>query len=144
LGDRPASYHLGNLLIHVLNTCLVFLILERLLCKAGWSERPGRFAACFGGLVFLIHPLQTESVSYIAGRSESLAALFVLLAYAVYLYDSRAVSWRRALAVIGLFGVAVKAKENSISLAGVLLLTDVMWPKPLSLEGLRRNGRLYA
>ena len=144
LGDRPASYHLVNLLIHVLNTCLVFLILERLLRKAGSTEREGRFSACVGALVFLIHPLQTESVSYIAGRSESLAALFVLLAYAVYLYDSRAVSWGRALAVIGLFGVAVKTKENSISLAGVLLLTDVMWPKPLSLEGLRRNWRLYA
>jgi protein O-mannosyl-transferase len=144
LGDRPVSYHLVNLLIHVANTCLVFLVFKRLLSKAGWSERRGRIAACAGALVFLIHPLQTESVSYIAGRSESLAALFLLLAYVVFLSNPQeAISWGRSLTVLVLFAVAVKTKENAVSLAGILLLTDLMWPKAFSLEGPRRNWRLY-
>src|SRR3954452_18262587 len=39
LGDRPIDYHVVNLLIHAVNTCLVFLVLTRLLTFAGWTER---------------------------------------------------------------------------------------------------------
>jgi tetratricopeptide (TPR) repeat protein len=46
--------------------------------------------------------------------------------------------------VIVLFGLAVKTKENAVSLAAVLFLTDVMWPRSFSLDGPRRNWRLYA
>src|SRR5215831_3034445 len=122
-GASPAAYHAVNILIHALNAFLVFLVIRRLLERANWSERQVRVAAAVGALVFLIHPLQTESVSYIAGRSESLAATFLLLSYSVFLYDRRgAISWPRALAVIVLFGLAVKTKENAVSLAGILLL----------------------
>jgi Flp pilus assembly protein TadD len=144
-GAEPASYRIVNVGIHVLNACLVFLVLKRLLEQSGWSERARRVASCCGALVFLAHPLQTESVSYIAGRSESLASLFLLLAYAVYLYTAGdAISWRRAFTVIALFAIAVKTKENAVSLAGILLLTDVMGPKGSVLDGPRRNWRLYA
>jgi tetratricopeptide (TPR) repeat protein len=144
-GASPAAYHAVNILIHALNATLVFLVLRCLLQKAGWSERQGWVASAGGALLFLVHPLQTESVSYMAGRSESLAATFLLLAYAVFLYDRRdAISWSRALVVIVLFGLAVKTKENAVSLAAVLLLTDLMWPRAFSLDGPRRNWRLYA
>src|SRR5262249_53080882 len=66
-GAWPAAYHAVNVLIHALNACLVFLIIRRLLEKAAWSERQRQAGAAAGALVFLIHPLQTESVSYIAG-----------------------------------------------------------------------------
>jgi tetratricopeptide (TPR) repeat protein len=144
-GASPAAYHVVNVLIHALNAFLVFLVIRRLLERAGWSDRQRWVASAAGALLFLVHPLQTESVSYIAGRSESLAAAFLLLAYAVFLYDRRgAISWPRAFVVIVLFGLAVKTKENAVSLAGVLLLTDLMWPRAFSLEGPRRNWRLYA
>ena len=63
----------------------MFLVLYRLFDLAGWAARPKTVAAILGAAVFLIHPLETESVSYVAGRSESMAALFVLLAYTVLL-----------------------------------------------------------
>ena len=145
LGDRPLDYHVVNLLIHALNTCLVFLVLSRLLTMAGWPQRRRLVGACIGSLVFLIHPLQTESVSYIAGRSESLASLFLLLAYVVFLYrPQESISWGRALAVIILFGIGVKTKENAVSLPIILFLTDVTWPRPFSMDGPRKNWRLYA
>jgi len=126
-GTSPGAYHAVNLLIHVANACLVLLILRALLERSGWSGSRLRLAAAAGALVFLVHPLQTESVSYIAGRSESLASFFMLLAYAVFLYDrSGSISWRRALIVVAIFAVAVKTKENAVALAGILLLTDLM------------------
>lgn len=143
-GDAPLSYHAANVVIHALNTLLVFLILCRLLPCAGWTRLQVLRAALAGSFVFLVHPVQTESVSYVAGRSESLASLFMLLAYAAFLYRRQAaISWRESIAVLALFAVAVKTKENAVSLAGILVLTDMFWPVPYSLSGLRRNWKLY-
>jgi tetratricopeptide (TPR) repeat protein len=138
------SFHFTNLFIHFVNTGLVFLVLMRLLASAAWAQRKAATASLIGAAVFALHPLQTESVSYIAGRSESLASLFLLLAYVVFLYRrSESISWGESLAVLVLFAVAVKTKENAVSLAGILVLTDVFWPVPFSLRGLKRNWRLY-
>jgi tetratricopeptide (TPR) repeat protein len=143
-GSDPYSYHVFNLLIHALNTGLVFVVLLRLLWLAGWTVAKRHSAAMLGAAVFLIHPLATESVSYVAGRSESLAALLLLLAYAAFLDGyAEPISWARSALVVALFGMAVATKENAVALAGVLLLTDLSWPQPYSIEGLRRNYRLY-
>jgi protein O-mannosyl-transferase len=143
-GDGPFSMHVVNLLIHVTNTTLVFLILSRLLAMAGWASSRATYGAVAGAVVFLVHPLQTESVSYIAGRSESLASMFVLLAYAVFLYRRQeSISWTEALMVLVLFVLGVAAKENVISLGGILILTDLYWPRAFSIHGLKKNRRLY-
>jgi len=143
-GENPYSYHFLNLFIHAANSFLVFLILIHVLALGGWPERKRYAGAALGATVFLVHPLATESVSYIAGRSESLAGFFMLAAYIVFL-DARpmAITWRRSILVVTLFALAVATKENAIALAGVLLLTDLMWPKPFSFEGVRRNYRVY-
>ena len=145
-GNSPLGYHLLNLIIHAANTGLVFLALSRLLAiSGGVSARAVRVASMIGAAVFLIHPLQTESVSYVAGRSESLAAFFVLLAYVVFLYRRQeAISWVETAVVLTLFALGVTAKENAVSLAGVLVLTDVYWPRAFSARGLRINWKLYA
>jgi protein O-mannosyl-transferase len=144
-GSDPYSYHAFNLLIHAVNTGLVFVVLSRLLGLAEWPQAKRYWAAVLGATVFLIHPLATESVSYIAGRSESLAAFFLLLAYAVFLDGyTKPISWARSAVVVTIFGMAVATKENAVALAGLLLLTDLSWPRPYSVEGLRRNYRVYA
>ncbi|HTP34773.1 MAG TPA: hypothetical protein VMJ75_21490 [Candidatus Acidoferrales bacterium] len=143
-GRNPYGYHVTNLLIHVCNTCLVFVVLFHILGLAGWLRRTRYTGAILGAAVFLIHPLATESVSYVAGRSESLAALFMLSAYAVYLGGySAPITWRRSAAVLALLALAVATKENAAALAGLLFLTDVCWPRPFSFDGVRRNRRIY-
>jgi Tfp pilus assembly protein PilF len=144
-GEEQFSYHFVNLLIHAANTGLVFLVLLRLLTRARCAGQGRMIASLAGAAIFAIHPLQTESVSYVAGRSESLAAFFLLLAYVVFLYRRReAISWLEAIAVLLLFGLGVKTKENAVSLAGILILTDLYWSETLRFEQLRRNWRLYA
>jgi Tfp pilus assembly protein PilF len=143
-GAAPFSYHFVNLAIHFTNSGLVFLILLRLVRNAGWTQRRALIGSLAGAVLFAIHPLQTESVSYVAGRSESLESFFLLLAYLVFLYRRQeAISWYEALLVVILFGVAVSTKENAVSLAGILILTDLSWPLPVSMRGLKRNWRLY-
>jgi protein O-mannosyl-transferase len=144
-GDRPAGYHILNLLIHVANTTLVFFVLSGILRMAGWAGRRKLIACCLGAAVFLVHPLQTESVSYIAGRSESLAAMFALLAYVKFLYrKSDGISWRDSVIVLLLTGIALSIKENAVAIIGVIALTDVFWRATVSRCGLRSNWKLYA
>jgi hypothetical protein len=143
-GMSSDAYHLTNIAIHVLNVCLVFLILLRIFIWTGWTANEARVGALIGAAIFLVHPLQTESVSYIAGRSESLAASFVLASYAVFLYRrAPAISWLESGAVLVLFAMAVATKENAVALAGVFLLTDLFWPGDGWLAQLWRNRRLY-
>lgn len=129
-GDGTFGYHMLNVLIHALNTGLVFYVLTHLLNMAGWTVKRARTGSLAGAAVFLVHPLATESVSYIAGRSESLASLFVLAAYALFLRRRESgIRWRDAAAILILFGLGVATKENAVALAGVMLLTDWRFPR---------------
>ncbi len=144
-GDDPLSYHLINVFIHILNGVLVFMVLYRLLEWAGWERSNVFRASLVGCLIFLVHPIQTESVSYVSGRSESLEALFQLLSYGIFLYRRKdSISWLESLLVLLFFFLGVKTKENAVSVAGLFVLTDLFWPVPFSSAGLRKNWRLYA
>ncbi len=65
-GETSSGYHLLNLGIHFANTGLVFLVLSWVLTNAGWPRKRAVLASLAGSLVFAIHPLQTESVSYLS------------------------------------------------------------------------------
>ncbi|HEY1185499.1 MAG TPA: hypothetical protein VGE89_15005 [Bryobacteraceae bacterium] len=144
-GDDPFSYHVVSLAIHLAAAALVFLIVRRLL---EWSQAPPArrtLLAGFAGGLFLLHPIQTESVAYLAGRSEALSVMLLLAAYAVFLYRRRAaITWGIMLLVLALFGLAVLSKEHTIVLPALLLLTDFWWNPGFSWRGARANWRLYA
>jgi len=74
LGQNALLMHLENVLIHAANVVLLYLLASRLLAPA--SARLPLVAA----LLFAVHPVNSEAVSWIAGRTDPLAALFVLLA----------------------------------------------------------------
>jgi tetratricopeptide (TPR) repeat protein len=144
-GDDPFSYHAVNLLIHLAAAALVLLIVRRLLELSQAPAARRTLLAGFAGGLFLLHPIQTEAVAYVAGRSEALSVTFLLGAYAVFLYRRRAaVGWGTVLLVLALFGLALLSKEHTIVLPALLLLTDFWWNPGLSWRGVRANWRLYA
>jgi protein O-mannosyl-transferase len=141
----PLSYHLFNVLCHLATSVLVFLVARRLLSWAGTNGFLRGALAAFAGGVFLLHPLQSESVAYVASRSEVLSVLLFYAAFVVFLYRrSGAISWLAAAAVLILFGAAVSTKEHTAVLPLLLLATDYYWNPGFSLQGIRRNWRLYA
>jgi tetratricopeptide (TPR) repeat protein len=134
-GLNPAPFHWVNWLLHAANGLLVFAILRGF----GFPHWLG----VFGAGVFLLHPLQTEAVSYIASRSEGLSVLFSYAALALFVRRDRAapVAWLRALAILLLMGLAAVSKESAVAMAGVFLLADLLE------GGFRRafsNWKLYA
>jgi tetratricopeptide (TPR) repeat protein len=137
-GGDTFQWHVLNVLIHVINTGLVYLIVRRL------APDTNRLLAGFAAGLFLLHPMQTEAVAYLSGRSEEFSVMFAFAAYAVFLWRKQpAVSWRVAVAVMVLFGMALLSKEHTIVLPAVLLLTDLWWNPGTAFEGVRRNWRLY-
>lgn len=113
-----SSWHVVNLALHL--ACAV--VLWRILLALG-RPAPVAFA---GALFFLLHPLATEPVNYISSRSESLAALFVLGAFAGHLRLRRTgeVAWR-LLSVLCL-ALGVLTKSVAITAVALLVLHDVL------------------
>ena len=142
--DSTTGYHALNVVIHSITSVLVFFIVRRLLVWANLAESRRGLLAGFAAALFLLHPAQTEAVAYIAGRSDALSVMLALAAFAVFLYRPRdAVSWRTAIAVLALFAAALAAKEDTIALPALLLLTDLWWSKGSRWESIRRNWKIY-
>ena len=143
-GEDTFSYHLLNLIFHCVSTGLIFLIVRRLLVWSG--SEPGRrdLLAGAAAAVYLLHPMQTEAVAYLAGRSDGLSVMLFFAAFCVFLYRrDTAVSWGIVVAVFLLFAAALGAKEHTITLPVLLLLTDFWWNPGFQWEGVRRNWKLY-
>jgi tetratricopeptide (TPR) repeat protein len=127
--DNAAGYHWVNLVLHLCNSFLVFL-LARLLFEDG---RPALATAS----LWALHPVCTEAVTNIVGRADELAALGVLSALLLYIRSTRVRGWRRGAgltAMAAIVTLAVFSKENAVIIAALLPLFD------LSFRIVRRQG----
>ena len=122
-GDSPIWYHLFSLAAHAGSTWLVFRLLERL--------QPSVTVAAVAAFVFAVHPMQVESVSWVAAFSTPLFSLFYLLALHQYLRytdapeDGRSHYW----GAIGFLVLACLAKTTAVSLPLTLVVLD-WWKSP--------------
>jgi len=104
-GEDVFGFHLVNVLIHIANTILVYVLARRFFA-----------APLVAGLVFALHPLATACVSQIFGRNYSLASSFSFLALLLYM------TWRprgalgpgRVAVLAGLFGLTVLTKQSLV------------------------------
>lgn len=115
-GLHPVGYHLTNVLLHA----GVALLLQRLAVVLLRNTTAGLVTA----LLFAVHPIHTEAVTYIAGRSDPLAALFMLAALLWFARDPRpGLSGRRMLS-LGAFLLALLAREAAMVTLLLLVLID--------------------
>ena len=130
-GPNAMGHHLHSVLLHAVNVVVLFLLLAWGTKRAG----PSLLVAA----LFAVHPLNVESVAWVAERKNVLSTLFFLLAIAAYAWYARGPDWRRSweryLLVAALFAVGLMAKPMVITLPFVLLLLDYwplrrMWPEP--------------
>ncbi len=124
-GTNPAGYHLLNLLLHVGSGLLVYLVFTR----AGMEKTPS--VPFWIALLFLIHPMATETVAYISGRASGLMAFFYLFAFFLYIKASDhpdAVMPRRLYlsgSVLSLV-LSLGSKETAVTFPVALLLWDLL------------------
>ena len=116
---NPAGHHYTSVLLHATNALLLFLILQWF---TGYTARSMMVAA-----LFAVHPLNVESVAWVAERKNVLCMFFFLLAVAAYGWYVRKPTVARYLSVALLFAMALMSKPMAITLPAVLLLLDY-WP----------------
>jgi tetratricopeptide (TPR) repeat protein len=123
---NPAGHHLDSVLIHGVNAVLLFLLLVWVTKRVG----PSLLVAA----LFALHPLNVESVAWVAERKNVLSTFFFILAVGAYAWYARKPEWRRYLLVAALFALGLMAKPMVITLPFVLLLLDY-WPLERMLNG---------
>ncbi len=116
---NPAGPHLENLLLHTANVLLLFWVLWR---ATGSLGRNAVVAA-----LFAVHPINVESVAWVAERKNLLSMLFFLLALGAYRWYASRPRFSSYTLVAALFGLGLMAKPQIIMLPFVLLLWDY-WP----------------
>jgi hypothetical protein len=115
----PAGHHDTNLLLHALNVALLFWVLWQ---ATGYPGRSLMVAA-----LFALHPINVESVVWVAERKNLLSMLFFLLALGAYRWYARQPRVGRYAAVTLLYVLGLLSKPQVITLPFVLLLWDY-WP----------------
>ena len=112
-------HHLGNLALHALNACLVLAALRRL---------TGRFWPSVAvAALFAVHPVNVESVAWVAERKNVLSTTFWLLALCAYARHAAQPRSRWMWAVAAWMALGLLAKPMLVTLPCALLLLDV-WP----------------
>lgn len=126
-GLSPFIYHLTNILLHAANALLVMWLLL-LMTK-------NRLLSVIGGLLFAVHPLNTEAVVWLAGRKDLLSTMFFLAAWIGYIkYRGTRVFPRGTPTIaywisVAMLGIALLSKVMAMTLPAVLLMTDILIEK---------------
>ena len=141
-GAQPWSYHAANLLIHVLAGLVLFGLARRTLVRCGFGENAA-IPAWAIALLWTVHPLQTEAVTYVVQRAESLMGLFYLLTLYCFVRqadEEHQPAWGWLCTGACLAGMAVK--EDMVSAPIILFLYDRTFVSGSFREAWRRHGRL--
>lgn len=144
-GLHPWSYHALNLLIHLLAGLTLFGVIRRTLAKVNGMASAASAAALATALLWTAHPLQTESVTYIAQRSESLMGLCYLLTLYGFIRLSAGGKGRRGWATVSILSClgGMAAKEVMVSAPLVVLLYDRTFVSGSFRAAWRRHGRFF-
>ena len=108
------GYHLTNVLLHILSALAIFWLIN--LFYDDW------LCSLLTSLFFVVHPIHTEAVTYISGRADSLAALFILLSFIFYIKYLHTKKVFFYILVFLSYTLALLSRENSLILPLVLLL----------------------
>jgi protein O-mannosyl-transferase len=118
-GSHAGGHHWTNVIIHILNTVLLFLLL-RTLTGAMWRS-------AFVAALFAVHPINVESVAWIAERKNVLSTFFWIGTLLLYVRYVKSPDWKRYLPVLICFTLGLMSKPMLVTLPFVLLLLDY-WP----------------
>lgn len=128
-GLNVIGWHIFNIGLHVANSFLVYLFILRTLTmpalKAKYAEK-AKWMALFGTLLFGVHPIQAEAVTYIVQRSELLAAFFYLGAVLLFISGAQTGKWRYYAAAFLSSVLAMGSKEWAVTLPAVIFLYDYL------------------
>jgi tetratricopeptide (TPR) repeat protein len=127
-GLNPIGYHITNTLFHIIVAFLLFLLVYKLQQLSCGTAKNKYILAFLVSLIFLVHPLQTEAVTYVAGRGDPLSAIFSLLAILFYINFRTSKGGIKYLGGGLLFFVlGLLVKEQVIFLPALVFLVEMVF-----------------
>lgn len=124
-GNNPLGYHVFLLLLHLANTCLVFVFIRKLLTGS-------TMAATIGAAMFALHPTRVESVAWLSGIPDPLVVFFLLgalLAHRSFI-ENQKMWWYLALSLL-CFQLALWSKEVAIIFPFVVIAHDLIYRRKI-------------
>ena len=122
---NPIGYHLTNTLLHILVALGVYWLVNILY--------EDKLLSLFTSLFFVVHPVHTEAVTYISGRGDSLAALFMLISVISYIKNLSLMDIKFYAIMILSYILALLSRENSLILPVLLVLYHYTFKKKLKM-----------
>lgn len=122
-GLEPHTMHLENVLLHCVNTLLLFVFVRKVIDTECSILIP--FTAA---LLFALHPVNVEAVAWIAGRTDPLLTLFVLATMLCWLNWLNTPDWVTLSVALALYSAALLSKETALVVSAVLILFSLAWP----------------
>ena len=117
-GFNPFSYHISNIVYHIINCFLVYLITLSLLSN--------RATAFFAAILFAVHPVHTDSVTYIAGRRDILFTLFYLIGLYTFIKYRKTQRHYFLLFSMTAYLLSIGSKEMGVTLPAIFLIYDLI------------------
>lgn len=128
-GLYPIGFHLTNTLLHILVAWLSFLFLYKLFELFSEEKKvssQNTFIVFLVSLIFLVHPLQTEAITYVAGRADALSSIFCLLSLLFYIYFREKKKIGKFVLSVIFFILGLLTKEQIILLPALILLIELV------------------
>lgn len=122
-GTNPLVYHLHNLIWHIGASVLVYLLINKL--------QANKWLSFFVALLFALHPVQTESVSWIAARNKSMNAFFYFMAMIYYIAYVKNQTKTNMAKIVFFGSCAYLCKATALSLPLALIALDIWIKRPL-------------
>jgi protein O-mannosyl-transferase len=133
-GLSPSMFHLTSVIFHILNALLIFLLFTKLGISRKYS--------LLGSSLFLLHPILTESVSYISGLSDPLVTFSILLTLLVFLKITKEMGRKEYVKWLALggvvFAIGLFSKENQIVSLGLITLLGIYQYKRGEIHSFKR------
>ena len=142
-GNNVVGFRLLNLIIHVISGILLYFFIRatfRTPALQSWDMN-ARWISFFAAAIWMVHPLQTQSISYIVQRMNSLAAMFYILSFLLYVHfrmnrQKRSKGWLLIGCILA--GIlALGSKENAATLPFFIILYEWYFFENLSLKWLK-------
>jgi len=134
----PMAYYLTNTILHVLNTCLVFLLIMMLLHsmeEKGYGVMQGKeWMAALAALLFGVHPMHIESVAWLAERKDLLYAFFYFLGLMAYVRYAKEQKAKWMIAVVILYACSLLSKPMAVVFPLSLLAIDILLKREIKFK----------
>lgn len=134
-GGNPFGYHLSNVLFHLSNAILIFYVARRL--------TPNNLLSFVCAVLFAVHPIHTEAITYISGRSDPICAFFILFSSLLYIkFLGASIREKRCylLSSLCLFLLALFSKEVALIFPLAILLLDIYFLESPFQSRIKRNA----